>query len=571
MSPDEENGRADKKASRFVRSGPRSRPSGKAKAKAPAPPPPPKPVELPPPLPPSRGSTVIPGVPDTLLVEVERLAQKRAEKKARSEGKAPQKPCEPGKRRKGEPLQPVCDTIEPSHAKPRGEALLRSRLAGFFLLIVLVLGLMNSVSILYEAQHVKDPDQILTESSGIVYGRVTDPEGVGIPDAEVTVVGTSNNAYTDSDGWYFITSVPVKEYKVEADKANYTSIIKKVKVEEQMPRPVNFQLSRGSGIKEVPTRVPEEMGDLQQSYALSAIASVVGAVFAGIGAILCFKRTRFKTALLCSAIGVLSYGFLIGLVLSVLALMLIVSARAGFIPLNANARSGARSAKGAFIEDKAGVKTRTASTEDGQVPADGSDVLSLEVPDGTGKEDVTKDVLAPELRSLSARKSETELGASETRQTAKAHDEPIQDAEVKELLVSKGYESEGGPVDIDGEIDVHPKKREIRSVGPEVVTDMEQALKSTMESQDDTETDIVASVLKKLELDQPVARVMPPKKSTTKKKGLKAHQERLLCRECVKPIILESEAIRCKCGRTYHIHCANGIRNCKNCGRPFRT
>jgi hypothetical protein len=88
-------------------------------------------------------------------------------------------------------------------------------------------------------------------------------------------------------------------------------------------------------------------------------------------------------------------------------------------------------------------------------------------------------------------------------------------------------------------------------------------------SPSEADTDIVASVLKKLDLDKPVPSVQPPSKIPKKRPKHKEHEERLLCRGCVKPIIVEEESVKCKCGRVYHAHCAKGIRTCKNCWRPL--
>jgi len=102
---------------------------------------------------------------------------------------------------------------------------------------------------------------------------------------------------------------------------------------------------------------------------------------------------------------------------------------------------------------------------------------------------------------------------------------------------------------------------------------METALKKTLEEPDDTETDIVSSVLDKLGIDSSAAErpVVIPKKKKKKKRRIKAHQETELCRVCVRPIIIASDAIKCPCGRIYHEHCAREVKVCKNCGRDLRS
>jgi len=485
----------------------------------------------------AKGASKVPGVPDKMLPDVERLARERAQARAKKAAK----PCKPGEARKGKAVTPTCDDLET--AKPRAAASLRTRAAGFFLILVLILGALNAASVVYEGLMYKTPEKTMASSSGSLYGHVTDTKGLGIGGVDVSLVGTTHKATTDIDGWYFIGSVTTKEYRIQADKANYTSIIKRIKVEEQMPRPVNFQLSAGSGVKAADTRLPDKLGDLQSSYAYSALVNLVGAIAVGIGAYLSFKRIRFRTAILCAVLGTLTYGFMLGSFLAVLALLLIIAGRPGFHPTKAPLAAKAKAGTKATVED--------------------AEEITLDTGEGA-------EVQIPDMKTLGTRRAEQEIGAAEGEARAPPVEETIQDAEVKEKLMSKGLESEGTATDLDGEILPKRKKREIKPVGPEVVGDMERALKETMASQEDTETDIVASVLKKLDLDKPVPRVLPPKEAP-KRKHSKVHEERLLCRVCVKPIILEDESVKCKCGRTYHIHCAKNIGDCKNCGRRLKV
>jgi len=486
------------------------------------------------------GSTIVPGVPDDMLPEVEKLAKKRAKMDDNS-CKIPEK--------NGKAVRAKCDTVEPTAPKRKPIMRVRTNLAALFLILVMILGLVNALSVLYEGMQYKTPQETLSNSSGTVYGRVTDDKGVGIDGATVTLQGTSYKAITDPDGWYFIGSVPVKQYRVEADRANYTSMVKDIKVEEQMPRPINFQLPKGTGSKYVGSTGSFELADLQPSYAYSAGAMALASVFALIGVVLCIKRNYYWVAILCAAVGALSYGYLIGTFLSVLALLLIVVSRPAFVP-----------EKPRFRETTA-LKAKT------EEPVEEAEEAGIEPEEPEPQPEMAQS------KSLKTRKAEQEIKATESTVKLPPPVEPVIDAEVKEKLISKGYESKEISSDDDGsEIKVLHKKKELRPVGPEVVGDMETALKDTMAgSPSETDTDIVASVLKKLDLDKPVPSVQPPSKISKRKPKPHVHEDRLLCRECVKPIIVEEDAIKCKCGRIYHIHCAKGIRTCKNCGRPLKV
>jgi hypothetical protein len=487
-------------------------------------------------------STIVPGVPDDRLTEVEQLFQQRAKKKADKSCKIPEK--------KGKAVTAKCDTVEPTAPKRKPVMRLRTNLAALFLILVMILGLVNALSVLYEGMQYKTPQETLSNSSGTVYGRVTDDKGVGIDGATVTLQGTSYKAMSDPDGWYFIGSVPVKQYRVEADRANYTSMVKDIKVEEQMPRPINFQLAKGTGTKYAGSAVTSELADLQPSYAYSAGAMAMASVFALIGVVLCIKRNYYWVAILCAAVGALSYGYLIGTFLSVLALLLIVVSRPAFVP-----------EKPRFRETPI-QKARTKTEE----PVEDAEEATDEPEEPEPQPEMA------ESKTLKTRKAEQEIKATESTVKLPPTIEPIIDAEVKEKLISKGYESKEISSDDDGsEIKVLHKKKELRPVGPEVVGDMETALKDTMaRSPSEADTDIVASVLKKLELDRPVPSVQPPSKIPKRRPKPHVHEDRILCRKCVKPIILEEESVKCKCGRVYHVHCAKDIVNCRNCGRPLK-
>lgn len=487
-------------------------------------------------------ATTVPGVPDDMLTEVETLFQQRAMKS--------QKACKPSEA-KGKAVTAKCDTVEPTAPKKKPIMRTRTRFAAVLLLAVMVLGLVNAMSVLYDGMQYKTPQETLSNNSGTVYGRVTDDKGVGIEGASVTLQGTSYKGFSDADGWYFIGSVPVRTYRVEADRANYTSMIKDVKIEEQTPKPIDFELSKGTGAKYATSSVPSELGNLQPSYAYSSGAMALSSIFALIGMLLCIRRVYYWPAILCAAVGALSYGFLLGTVLSVLALLIIVLSRPAFVP-----------PKPQFRDTPVKARTKTVEKEE---PVEEPEAVEEPVPEEPKPE-------VPELKVLRTRKAEQEIGASESSMKLPPPIEPIQDAEVKERLVSKGDRSSEISSDDDGsELKVLRKKKELRPVGPEVVGDMESALKDTMAgSPSEADTDIVASVLKKLDLDKPVPSVEPPSKISKRRPKHKIHEERVLCRECVKPIILEEDSVKCKCGRVYHNHCAKGLKECKDCGRPLK-
>jgi hypothetical protein len=473
------------------------------------------------------GDGTVDGIPAHLIDDVRREAMRKRQRKARE-----------------------------AQAKARRVKGGRFASAGaFFLFVVMVLGILNGMMVMYEGMQVQGPDEILSEKNGNIYGRVTDIDGVPLDQAKVTVIGTSYETMTTPDGWYFIEDVPVKDYQVQADKGNYTSMVKTVKVEENMPRPVNFQLEPGTGSKGHDSTLPLDMDRLKPSYAVSVIIIIVASVFAGIGALLAFRRKMFRTVILSAAIGILSYGFVAGMLMSMVALVMLVMARPAFVKVPPVAVKAPRPGRA-----KARRETTFEELEEDEGPETVLDKGEVED--------------AEAVKVLGSRKAEVELEAEGGDAIRRPDEEPIPEAEIREDLVSKAQEAEGTVEDTEADIKGEPgavakkRKKEVKTVGPEVVKDMEGALKETLESPDETETDIVKSVLDKLGIDSKAAEepVLPVKKKPKKKKKLSAHQETQLCRVCVKPIIIATDAKRCRCGRVYHIHCAKEVGSCKNCG-----
>jgi hypothetical protein len=423
---------------------------------------------------------------------------------------------------------------------------------GLLLILVMLLGIANGLMVTWEGSQVESPDEILSEKTGNLYGQVTDIDGVPLEQAKVSVVGTTYETFTNPEGWYFMEGLPVKVYQVQVEKANYTSIIRKVKVEENMPRPVNFQMEQGEGAKGETGNIPLVLDHLKPSYAYSVVIILLASIMAGIGGILAVRKKSFRFVVVCAAIGILTYGFVAGMMMSLVALVMLVMARPAFVATAAKvpAREAApvaarpRRRKRKVVEDT--------SFEEFDEPVEEAEASKV----------------------LESRKAELELDAEGGEALPPPEEEAIPEAEIREDLVSKAQEAEGTVEDSEADLEstpVRPKRKKRQEVGPEVVKDMEDALKETLDEPDDTETDIVSSVLDKLGIDASAAEkpVEVPKKKKKKKRKIKAHQETELCRVCVKPIIIASDAIRCKCGRRYHQHCAREVKVCKKCGRDL--
>jgi carboxypeptidase family protein/TonB-dependent receptor-like protein len=82
------------------------------------------------------------------------------------------------------------------------------------------------------------------QTTGKIEGSVTDQQGAAIASAQVTIVGTSFGALTDTKGYYFINNVPLGTYTVRAKFIGYTSAeVPGVRVQGGFTLTVNLKLT----------------------------------------------------------------------------------------------------------------------------------------------------------------------------------------------------------------------------------------------------------------------------------------------------------------------------------------
>ena len=86
---------------------------------------------------------------------------------------------------------------------------------------------------------------LLAQSTGKLEGRVRDQAGAPIANAQVYVVGTSYNALTNPQGYYFINNVPAGSVSVRAAFIGYKSTqVEGVKVLAGQTITVDVQLEQ---------------------------------------------------------------------------------------------------------------------------------------------------------------------------------------------------------------------------------------------------------------------------------------------------------------------------------------
>lgn len=207
--------------------------------------------------------------------------------------------------------------MKPSSSKPM--------IAGILLIIVFVLGI--ATGILF--------NDIIEEGienmggTGTFKGIVRDENGY-LPDVTVALVNYPTiNDTTDENGKFLLKKVPTGYQKINLSKENYTTLTVRILV---LPGTGAIKekivMEKGSGNSTINSDFVK-MFDMVTGV-ICPIIFVIFGVFALLGGILSIQRKHFAVAIIGSVFGILSFGFFIGSILSIAALILILLSKEEF-------------------------------------------------------------------------------------------------------------------------------------------------------------------------------------------------------------------------------------------------
>ncbi len=215
------------------------------------------------------------------------------------------------------------EVVPPSlHVKPHSS---KPMIAGVLLIIVFVLGI--ATGILF--------NDIIEEGienmggTGTFKGIVRDENGY-LPDVTVALVNYPTiNDTTDENGKFLLKKVPTGYQKINLSKENYTTLTVRILV---LPGTGAIKekivMEKGSGNSTINSDFVK-MFDMVTGV-ICPIIFVIFGVFALLGGILSIQRKHFAVAIIGSVFGILSFGFFIGSILSIAALILILLSKEEF-------------------------------------------------------------------------------------------------------------------------------------------------------------------------------------------------------------------------------------------------
>ena len=198
-----------------------------------------------------------------------------------------------------------------------------SQWAGILLSIVFVLGLFSGIA--YGIKWNNQDTQWNNEGLSAVHGSVIDTNGGAIEDVIVEANGKKTS--TNPQGWYVIYDIVGDEVQITFTMEGYGTVTVWINIRSEGTNILDIELLEGNEQKyDYRKEVAEPW---PPNYALAPIFMVASFV-ALMGSSAAILKQNFRMAVAGCLFGVISYGFLVGSILSVIALSLLLVDRKNF-------------------------------------------------------------------------------------------------------------------------------------------------------------------------------------------------------------------------------------------------
>ena len=199
-----------------------------------------------------------------------------------------------------------------------------SQWAGVLLSIVFVLGILSGIA--YGLKWNNQETQWDNQGLASVHGTVIDKDGN--PLNGVRVETNDKTAYTNLQGKYYLYDLGGDEARLNFDMEGYGTVVVWMNIRADGTNIMEIEMNKGEGQTNYDYR--ENIAKpWPPNYALAPIF-MIASIVTLIGSSSALLHQNFKVAVLGCLFGVLSYGFLIGSVLSVIALSLLLVDRERF-------------------------------------------------------------------------------------------------------------------------------------------------------------------------------------------------------------------------------------------------
>ena len=198
--------------------------------------------------------------------------------------------------------------------KPKSNA----QWAGILLSIVFVLGLLSGI--MYGLKWNNQEDQWDNNGLSSVHGSVIDSEGNAMEG--VAVYGGNKQTTTNNQGQYYLYDLQGKEVSILFSIEGYKDVNVWIDIRSGGANILEVEIEKGDGDVQLDYR-KQIAEPWPPNYALAPIF-MISALVTLIGSAAALLQENFKIAVTGCLFGIISYGFLIGSILSVIALALLL-------------------------------------------------------------------------------------------------------------------------------------------------------------------------------------------------------------------------------------------------------
>ena len=204
----------------------------------------------------------------------------------------------------------------------------RLHLITALLVIVGVLGLATATFLAMDLSG-EGLDGILGEGKADITGQVREGDGRLVQGATVTYVDGSKSSVTGITGYYFLEDVDTGKVKIRMEAEGYVTVIKTVYL-ERGNYILDFYAEKGEGTVEVKGDPVAQPADALPGRILLVIGIAACSVMAFIAAIAAYLHRWYPLVIIGSLLGILTWGWFIGSIISVACLLIALPLRGEF-------------------------------------------------------------------------------------------------------------------------------------------------------------------------------------------------------------------------------------------------
>ena len=212
------------------------------------------------------------------------------------------------------------DNLNTLNEKPKTAA----QWAGILLSIVFILGILSGIA--YGIKWNNQESQWSSEGLSSVHGTIIDDKGKGIEG--VKIEADDKKTYTNAQGKYFLYDLIGDEVEIMFTMEGYGNQNIWINIRSEGTNILGVELEEGDVTKNIDLR-KDVAEPWPPNYALSPIF-IIASIVALIGSSAALLQQNFRIAVTGCLCGVISYGFLVGSILSIIALSLILIDREKF-------------------------------------------------------------------------------------------------------------------------------------------------------------------------------------------------------------------------------------------------